>query len=147
MLFNLLGNASKFTLAGSVTIKVMFEDDTSTMAIDIIDTGIGMKAEDLQKLFKFFGKIQQSSDINRGGMGLGLTISKMIIGQLKGDINVTSEPGQGSKFSFSFPVECNDSLSSSSSSSIGSNESSHSSVSAASERSDHLQEQGQQITA
>ena len=43
-------------------------------------------------LFKFFGKLQKSNDINQGGMGLGLTISKMIVQQMNGDIGVTSEP-------------------------------------------------------
>lgn len=45
----------------------------------VIDTGMGMKQEDLSKLFTFFGKLQSTSHINRGGMGLGLTISKMIV--------------------------------------------------------------------
>jgi signal transduction histidine kinase len=46
---------------------------------DVLDTGIGISEEDLKKLFQFFGCIAKSKDINRGGMGLGLTISKMIL--------------------------------------------------------------------
>ena len=52
-----------------------------------------MDAEDLQKLFKFFGCITKSKNVNKGGMGLGLTISKMILQQLSGDIEVESEAG------------------------------------------------------
>lgn len=68
---------------------------------EVIDTGIGMKNEDLQRLFKFFGKLQMTKMINRGGMGLGLTISKMIVQELGGDITVSSTQGQGSTFTFS----------------------------------------------
>jgi two-component system, sensor histidine kinase ChiS len=71
---------------------------------DIEDTGIGIEAEDLQKLFKFFGTLSKSRDINRGGMGLGLTISKMILQQLNGDITVKSEPKKGSIFTFRIPI-------------------------------------------
>lgn len=77
VLFNLLGNASKFTFQGSITVKVNFEDDW--LISDVLDTGIGISEEDLKKLFQFFGCIAKSKDINRGGMGLGLTISKMIL--------------------------------------------------------------------
>ena len=49
------------------------------LVTEVDDTGIGMKPEDLSKLFCFFGKLQNTNNINRGGMGLGLTISKMII--------------------------------------------------------------------
>jgi len=68
------------------------------------DTGIGIKKEDLNKLFRFFGCIAKSKNINRGGMGLGLTISKMIIQQLDGAINVESLPNQGSNFTFRIPI-------------------------------------------
>lgn len=74
------------------------------MITDVIDTGIGMKTADLQRLFKFFGKIKQVKMINKGGMGLGLTISKMIVKELGGDINVTSEYNRGSQFSFSVDI-------------------------------------------
>ena len=63
------------------------------------DTGVGIKREDLTKLFKFFGKISSTKDINKSGMGLGLTISKMIIEQFGGEIDVETREGLGSKFS------------------------------------------------
>lgn len=74
------------------------------LSTTIKDTGIGMDGEDIQKLFKFFGCITKSKNINKSGMGLGLTISKMILQQLQGDIQVESEPGIGSKFSFKIPI-------------------------------------------
>jgi len=57
------------------------------------------------KLFKFFGQISKAKDINRGGMGLGLTISKMILQQLNGEITVDSEYHKGSTFTFRIPIE------------------------------------------
>lgn len=77
VLFNLLGNAIKFTMRGKVSIEIGFSD--SKLKIEVKDTGIGIKEEDLTSLFRFFGQITSAKDINRGGMGLGLTISKMIV--------------------------------------------------------------------
>lgn len=57
------------------------------------DTGLGISPEELKKLFRFFGTIKDDKDINRGGMGLGLTISKMIVESLGGEISVRSIPG------------------------------------------------------
>jgi signal transduction histidine kinase len=98
-----MGNAIKFTFTGRISVHIDFNDGVLTT--EVVDTGIGMKPEDLQKLFRFFGCLSKSKDINRGGMGLGLTISKMIITQLHGEIGVTSEPGVGSKFFFYIPID------------------------------------------
>ena len=86
VLFNLIGNAVKFTFSGSISLNLNFDLISRLLKVQVIDTGLGIKKEDLTKLFKFFGKISSTSDINRGGMGLGLTISKMIVEQLGGDI-------------------------------------------------------------
>lgn len=83
----------------------MVKFENGMLTTQITDTGIGISKDDLKKLFTFFGKIDASKNINRGGMGLGLTISKMILQQLNGDINCSSVFGKGSKFTFSFPVE------------------------------------------
>ena len=85
-----------------MTVVVNFID--GQLITDVEDTGIGIEAEDLQKLFKFFGTLSKSRDINRGGMGLGLTISKMILQQLNGDISVKSIPKKGSVFTFRLPI-------------------------------------------
>lgn len=58
-------------------MKVKFSN--GLLITEVRDTGIGVKDEDKAKLFQFFGKIDSSSNINKGGMGLGLTISKMIV--------------------------------------------------------------------
>lgn len=89
ILFNLMGNAAKFTFQGGLTVRVGFQDH-HLLVSEVEDTGIGIKYEDLNRLFRFFGCLAKSRDINRGGMGLGLTISKMILQQLKGDITVES---------------------------------------------------------
>ena len=96
VLFNLIGNAVKFTFKGAITLKTDFIDNQ--MVVDVIDTGVGIKEEDLDKLLKFFGCLTRTKDINRGGMGLGLTtISKMIIQQLGGSIGASSKfGGEGS---------------------------------------------------
>ena len=63
-------------------MEVMFNGQQLVSSVS--DTGIGIKRDDLNRLFTFFGCISKSKDINRGGMGLGLTISKMILQQLDG---------------------------------------------------------------
>ena len=78
---------------------------TDVLTTVVRDTGVGIKREDLDKLFKFFGKLTSTRDINRGGMGLGLTISKMIVQQLGGDIEVESRENIGSKFYFNIPLK------------------------------------------
>jgi signal transduction histidine kinase len=72
-------------------VKVNFSNGDLMTSVE--DTGIGIKPEDLHRLFRFFGQITKSKNINRGGMGLGLTISKMILQQLEGDIHVESLNG------------------------------------------------------
>ncbi|TNV84819.1 hypothetical protein FGO68_gene3927 [Halteria grandinella] len=110
VLFNLLGNAIKFTFSGRISVNVDFDEETNQLTGKVSDTGLGIKEADLEKLFKFFGCLVTTKDINRGGMGLGLTISKMIIQQLGGDISVESIPGVGSTFTFTIPIEEYDSF-------------------------------------
>ncbi|TNV84067.1 hypothetical protein FGO68_gene12668 [Halteria grandinella] len=93
ILFNLLGNAIKFTFSGSITVRIDYDTNNQILKGEIIDTGLGIQKQDLNKLFRFFGTLAMTKDINRGGMGLGLTISKMIVQSLGGDISVMSEPG------------------------------------------------------
>ena len=84
---------------GGVSVDLKYEDLTQVITGTVRDTGVGIKREDLTKLFKFFGKISSTKDINKSGMGLGLTISKMIIEQFGGEIDVETREGLGSKFS------------------------------------------------
>ena len=83
-MFNLIGNALKFTFKGGITVSLQFLKGVLISQVE--DTGIGIQPNDLKLLFKFFGQIAKSKKLNRGGMGLGLTISKMILQQLKGEI-------------------------------------------------------------
>lgn len=106
VLMNLAGNAIKFTEKGSVTIRVDVEyREASEYALkfSIRDTGIGIPADKIDKIFESFG--QASSDTTRkfGGTGLGLTISKQLVEMHGGQIMVSSAPGEGSLFYFVIP--------------------------------------------
>ena len=71
-----------------------------TVLFMVEDSGIGIKEEDFSKLFKFFGKLKQNSNVNQTGIGLGLTICNKILNQFGSELKVQSKYGQGSKFSF-----------------------------------------------
>ena len=73
----MIGNAVKFTFSGGITLDMIYGNRVLTASVR--DSGVGIKSEDFTKLFRFFGKISNTKDINKGGMGLGLTISKLII--------------------------------------------------------------------
>ena len=77
MLFNLIGNAIKFTFKGSIKLQIDYKDHY--LITEVSDTGIGIKESEIDKLFQFFGKVSSCKKINSGGMGFGLTISKMIV--------------------------------------------------------------------
>jgi len=68
----------------------------------VVDNGVGIKQQDLQKLFKLFGFLENTQQINVKGIGLGLYISKKITNKFDGDISVCSIPGVETKFTFSF---------------------------------------------
>jgi len=75
------------------------------LEIQVIDTGIGIKREDMRKLFKLFGFLDTSKELNSKGIGLGLHISKMICNEFGGDIIVNSEWGKGTNFTFLIALE------------------------------------------
>ncbi len=108
ILINLAGNSSKFTEQGYIKLRV--EDlskyqDKEGLKISIIDTGIGIKKEDLGKLFKAFQQVDLQTNRYKGGTGLGLSISKNLVTLMKGTISVESEYGSGSTFSITLPQE------------------------------------------
>jgi hypothetical protein len=111
ILINLAGNAIKFTEAGDVTIEIKElnrQGNNSIVQFSIIDTGIGISAESIQKIFDSFS--QASSDTTRkfGGTGLGLTISKQLIELQGGKIQVKSELNKGTSFIFNLPFTIGD---------------------------------------
>ncbi len=107
MLLNLLSNASKFTEKGTVTLKAVrvIGDDADTMELSVVDTGIGMTAEQLSRLFQAFSQADASTTSKYGGTGLGLAISKQFAQMMQGDITVTSTPGVGSTFTIRMPAK------------------------------------------
>jgi two-component system, sensor histidine kinase len=107
VLFNLIGNALKFTSVGSVTVGL--ERSGEHLAFVIRDTGIGIAEEDISKLFHRFSQIDSARNRRFGGTGLGLAISHRLAIAMRGTIQVTSTPGAGSTFTFSFPAEIADS--------------------------------------
>jgi len=107
ILFNLVGNAVKFTEHGSVTIQVTraLRDGQLRVRIAVIDTGIGIAADQLDRLFKPFSQADSSTTRRYGGTGLGLAICQRLVEAMGGSVGVQSEPGKGSEFYFELPVE------------------------------------------
>jgi signal transduction histidine kinase/FixJ family two-component response regulator len=107
VLINLLGNAIKFTDQGSVTLRVeriaIDPDQTVQLRFGVADTGVGIAPADLTKLFQAFEQVGEQSRKTEG-TGLGLTISQQIVQLMGGQIQVKSQPGVGSDFSFEIPV-------------------------------------------
>jgi len=101
ILLNLLNNAIKFTEKGSVSVKC--EEAGEKIIISVVDTGIGIKDEDMGKLFNAFQQIDSGITRRYEGTGLGLSICKKLGELLGGEITVTSTWGKGSTFSFVLP--------------------------------------------
>lgn len=100
VLVNLLGNAVKFTSAGEVKVRVARGTFENAVRFDVIDTGIGIPAEALDRIFEPFTQADASTTRTHGGTGLGLTICTALIGMMGGRIQVISEVGAGSTFWF-----------------------------------------------
>ncbi len=104
VLINLLTNAVKFTPDwGTVSLKVWGDSQEERIILRVIDTGIGIKPEDMDKLFKSFVQIESSLSRRYEGTGLGLALVKNIIELHGGSISVTSELGKGSQFTVILP--------------------------------------------
>lgn len=115
--YNLLGNAIKFTENGTIIIKATSQnkhlplplehpalEPDKIVNISITDTGIGIPAEKQEHIFQEFQQADASTERSYGGTGLGLSISRKLIEMHGGTIQVISEPGKGSEFSFCIPV-------------------------------------------
>ena len=106
VLLNLLGNAIKFTDNGTVTLRASAEPNGPTqvrLRLEVEDTGVGMRAEDLDRIFKPF---EQVGDVQRrsGGTGLGLAITRALVNDMGGQVQVSSEFGRGTRFRVELPL-------------------------------------------
>jgi len=106
VLLNLLGNAIKFTDQGTVTLRASAEakgDSQMLLRFDIEDTGVGMRPEDMKRIFEPF---EQVGDVQRrsGGTGLGLAITRALVNDMGGQVQVSSEFGRGTRFRVELPL-------------------------------------------
>ena len=104
VLVNLFSNAVKFTSDGQVCLKVSCDKQREILKFTVQDTGIGMNLEQQRKIFEPFAQADVSTTRVFGGTGLGLAISKQLVNRMGGDIEVQSEPGVGTSFTFWIPT-------------------------------------------
>jgi len=103
ILFNLLGNAVKFTQKGSVRLDIGKRD--SEFVFSVVDTGVGISPQDIGRLFESYKQVGPARLDGSEGTGLGLVISKQFVELQGGRIWVESTPGKGSTFSFTLPAK------------------------------------------
>jgi CheY-like chemotaxis protein/nitrogen-specific signal transduction histidine kinase len=106
-LFNLLGNAAKFTKGGRITLEArrLAGGDGDRLEFRVADTGIGMTPEQVARLFQPFSQADASTTRHYGGTGLGLAITRHFCRMLGGEVAVESEPGGGSTFTVTLPAD------------------------------------------
>lgn len=108
ILFNVVGNALKFTERGSVTVRASVgaryeERDSIELLLEVEDSGIGISEDQQQRIFEAFSQQAGQSTKKYGGTGLGLSITKRLVEMMNGQISIRSQIGEGSLFKFSFP--------------------------------------------
>jgi PAS domain S-box-containing protein len=108
MLLNLLSNACKFTEGGTITLTLALEPQETNggdvVVLSVSDTGIGMTAKQMDRLFEAFSQAEASTTSKYGGTGLGLAITKRFSHMMGGDVTVESQPGRGSTFTVRLPA-------------------------------------------
>ncbi|MBI2120578.1 MAG: HAMP domain-containing histidine kinase [Parcubacteria group bacterium] len=104
VLTNIIGNAVKYTPAGSVAVKVSFDELKKKVYIRVSDTGLGISAEDQKRLFEKFFRVKSAETGTIQGTGLGLWITHEIVRAMQGEITVESIKGKGTDFIVSFPA-------------------------------------------
>ena len=103
VLTNLLNNAEKFTEQGQIGLRVGHRDGGG-LVFEVWDTGVGIAADQLERLFGSFEQADASTSRRFGGTGLGLAITRQLVALMGGDISVSSEPGGGSRFVVGLPL-------------------------------------------
>jgi signal transduction histidine kinase/CheY-like chemotaxis protein len=106
VLVNLVGNAVKFTESGGITVSLSMTTSAAGARLELAveDSGIGIPADRLDRLFKSFSQVDSSTTRRFGGTGLGLAISRRLVELMGGTIEVESEPGRGTSFSFAVDI-------------------------------------------
>lgn len=110
---NLVGNALKFTETGSVTLSIQCQETADpgfvSLQISVTDTGIGIPQAEIKRIFEPFYQVERTSKRRFGGTGLGLSITFRLVELLGGELAVSSQLAQGTRFSFTLPrVEISD---------------------------------------
>ena len=108
ILFNICGNAIKFTERGGVSLFIDYDSKAKTLTMDITDTGIGLSPSEITHIFDEYAQANSNTTRRFGGTGLGLSISKKLIEGMGGGISVSSKAGRGSKFSITLPYAKDD---------------------------------------
>lgn len=110
ILLNLCSNAVKFTDTGHIHINVSIDNRAERMSFEVVDSGIGMDAEQIEKVFEPFKQADSSTTRKYGGTGLGLSLSTQLAQALGGSLSVQSEPGHGSRFKLTVATGSRDDL-------------------------------------
>ena len=110
VLFNLCGNAIKFTDTGGIALEIDFESPPGALSIEVIDTGIGMSQDELLRVFDEYEQATSATARRYGGTGLGLSITRKLIDGMGGKISVTSTTGAGTRFSVTLPLQTHGNL-------------------------------------
>lgn len=106
ILFNLVSNAVKFTERGDVWVRLRRDDQR--VVLEVQDTGVGIASEHREKIFESFWQVESGATRTASGTGLGLTITRRLAQLLGGNVELDSEPGVGSLFSVTLPLDAND---------------------------------------
>jgi signal transduction histidine kinase len=105
VLTNLVTNAFKFTVEGTVVLRVRHLAAERRIVFEVADTGIGIPERELPGIFDEFRQVDGSMSRHHGGMGLGLALVRRLVGLLGGEVTVESRPGEGSTFTVTLPVD------------------------------------------
>jgi signal transduction histidine kinase/CheY-like chemotaxis protein len=105
VLFNLCGNAIKFTATGGVSLEASYDAFAQALTMKVRDTGIGMTAQEMETIFEEYTQANAATSRTYGGTGLGLSISRTLVEGMKGRISVASTPGEGTEFRVMLPAK------------------------------------------